>query len=433
MNVPAFSLRHERAIVFVVGALVALGIWAYTQSRAEIFPEMRFSRIDVVAQSGDLPPEEMRVAVGLPLEKAFMGLPFVRRVVTTTEQGSAEFVVQFDPRTDAAADLQLVNAALSNTRAELPPQTRLDAEIIYPQTEPILSYVFTSPLFSQTLLDEYARLHVVPELYGAPGLWRVFLMGAPPREYHVALDPAALAQARLTPSDVAHAIGAANDIEAAGISQQYGQRRAVLVESGIHTSRDLERVVIPESDGSGLPLGALGAVTLGTAPATDDMAYDGTHGVAMSVYELPGANTVMLARDVKARLRDATLPQGITLHKYWDATKLIVASQESLRDAILLGRAPGHRRHLPVPARSAHDGGCGRRHPGGDVDRRPLLVSLRRIAEHHESRRPRGRGRTDHRRRDRRRRGHRPRLSERAGDTAARGGDRCHGTARRGR
>jgi CzcA family heavy metal efflux pump len=339
VNLDTFSIRHERAILFVVSVLVVLGVWAYTQTRAAIFPTMKFSRVDVVADSGELPPEQIHVAVGMPLERAFMGLPYVQRVTTTSAQGTAELVVQFDPKTDVQVDLQLVNEAVSNARSQLPPDTTIDSEVIYPQSEPILSYAFTSPLFSQTLLNEYAQLHIVPELYGAPGLWHVLLIGGAQREYHVALDPSALAAAHLTPGDVTNAIGAANDIEAVGISQAYSQRSALLVDSNVHDAAQLARIVVPTPQGPGVTLGSLGSITLGTAPPTDQMSFDATHGVGMSVYELPGTNTVALANDVKARMRalEATLPRGINVHTYWNATNVIVSSQDSLRDAILIG------------------------------------------------------------------------------------------------
>jgi CzcA family heavy metal efflux pump len=339
MNLETFSIRHERLILFVVTVLVVLGVWSYTQTRAAIFPTMKFSRVDVVADAGNLPPEQMHVAVGIPLERAFMGLPYVQRVITTSSQGETELVVQFDPSTNVQTDLQYVDEAVSNTRSSLPPDSTVVAQIIYPQTEPILSYAFTSKLFSQTMLHEYARLNIVPELYGLPGLWHALLMGGPQREYHVLLDPAALAAVHLTPADVVNAIAAANDITAVGVSHEYSQQSAVLVDAGIRDASQLERVVVPTPQGPGVTLASLGAVQLGTAPPREEMAYDLSHGVALSVYELPGTNTVQLADAVKGKMHaiEATLPRGITVHKWWDATRVILASQGSLRDAMFVG------------------------------------------------------------------------------------------------
>jgi CzcA family heavy metal efflux pump len=339
MNLETFSMRHERLILFVVSVLVVLGVWSYLQTRAAIFPTMKFSRVDVVADAGNLPPEQMHVAVGIPLERAFMGLPYVQRVITTSSQGETELVVDFDASTNVQTDLQYVDEAVSNTRSSLPSDSTVNAEIIYPQTEPILSYAFTSKILSQTMLHEYARLNIVPELYGLPGLWHALLMGGPQREYHVLLDPGALAAVHLTPMDVVNAIAAANDISAVGISHQYSQQSAVLVDAGIRDAAQLERIVVPTPQGPGVTLASLGTVRLGTAPPRDEMDFATRHGVGLSVYELPGTNTVQLADAVKAKMHaiEATLPRGIVVHKWWDATKVIVASQGSLRDAMLIG------------------------------------------------------------------------------------------------
>ncbi|HEY9085351.1 MAG TPA: efflux RND transporter permease subunit [Candidatus Tyrphobacter sp.] len=339
MALAGFSIRHERAILFLLGVLVLLGAWSYTQTRAAIFPEMRFSRVDVVATAGNLPPEQMHVSVGLPLERAFLGLPFAQRVITTAAQGSAELVVQFDPKTDVQLDLEYVNAAISRVRAQLPLGTDVQANIIIPQSEPILSYAFTSPLLSQTLMSEYAQQRVLPTLYGAPGLARVLVIGGPQREYHVELDPAALASAKLIAGDVVNAIAAANDVEAVGISQQYSQRSALLVDAGLRDASQLQRIVVPTAQGPGVTVGSLGSVTLGVAPESVQTSYDATHAVSMNVYALPGADAVRLADEVKARMRSiaAALPRGMEVHTYWDATDIIVASQASLRDAILIG------------------------------------------------------------------------------------------------
>ncbi len=339
MKLEDFSIRHERVILFVVAVLVVLGVWSYTQTRAAIFPTMTFSRIDVVADAGNLPPEQMHVSIGIPLERAFLGLPFVQRVLTTSAQGSTELAVQFDPKTNAQTDLQYVEAAVARTRSALPPDANVQANIIYPQSEPILEYGLTSRTFSQTLLNEYASLNIVPEIYGIRGLYRAIVVGGPQREYHVELDPAALASSKLTPADVVNAIAAANDIAAVGISQAYSQRSALLVDAQLRNAAQLERIVVPTIQGPGVTVGSLGAVRLGTAPESVQMSIDATHGVGLNVYALPGADQVRLADAVKARVARVAsrLPAGIGIRRFWDSTKIIVDSQKSLRDAILMG------------------------------------------------------------------------------------------------
>ncbi|HEV3194812.1 MAG TPA: efflux RND transporter permease subunit [Candidatus Cybelea sp.] len=338
MNPARFSVRHARAIAFLTVALTFVGVGAYLRTPASIFPEMRFSRIDVVADAGDLPPEQVRTAVTLPLERAFLGLPAVHQVQATSSQGSSELVVQFDPHSESVTDLQYVNAAISQTRSQLPSATALQANVVTPQTEPVLSYALTSPQLSQTLVREYALRAIVPGLYGIAGLARILVVGGAQREYHVDLDPAALAAAGLSAQDVANALAVANDVTAVGLVQGASQRSAILVDAGLRDAAQLARVVVSGGAGRNFTVGSLGPVRLGVAPLTNQMSFDATHAVALNFYALAGADDVRMARAINARLAMlANRMPGIVAHRYWDATDLIVASQTSLRDAILVG------------------------------------------------------------------------------------------------
>ncbi|HEY2474610.1 MAG TPA: efflux RND transporter permease subunit [Candidatus Cybelea sp.] len=337
MNPARFALRHARAVGVLAAVLTAAGVWAYLRTPASIFPEMHFSRIDVVVDAGDTPPEQMRAAATLPLERTFVGLPALSRVVATSARGASEFELQFDPRSDTATDLQYVNAAIAQARELLPAGATVQANIVNPQTEPILSYALTSNVLSQTLVREYAVRTLLPSLYGIPGLGRVLVVGGGQREYHVDLDPAALATAGVTAANVSDALAAANHVTAVGNLLGPSQLQTMLVDTGLTDATQLARVVVPAKDRS-ITVGSLGRVHLGIAPMTTQMAYNAQHGVAIQFYALPGADTVRLARTLSARFA-ALGPQmpGIVARRYWDASDLIVASQRSLRDAIVVG------------------------------------------------------------------------------------------------
>jgi multidrug efflux pump subunit AcrB len=338
MNPANFALRHARAVGVLAVVLAAAGLWAYLRTPASIFPEVHFSRIDVVVGAGDTPPEQMRAASTLPLERAFIGLPSLSRVVATSARGSSELELQFDPRSGTATDLQYVNAAIAQSRELLPAGAAVQANVVNPQTEPILSYALTSTVLSQTLVREYAARTILPSLYGIPGLGRVLVVGGGQREYHVDLDSAALAAAGLTAANVGDAIAAANHVTAVGSLQGSSQRQTLLVDAGLNDAAQLARVVVPAKDRS-VPVGSLGRVRLGIAPLTTQMAYDAKHGVAISFYALPGADAVRVARTINARFAALApqMPSDIVAHRYWDASDLIVASQASLRDAIVVG------------------------------------------------------------------------------------------------
>jgi len=134
-----------------------LGVYVYANTPQSIFPDMSFSRVDVVADAGQLPPEQVRVAVTLPLERAMQTLRSVTRVQATSTQGSSELLVSFDPKTDPRVDLENVNQALNQTRGELPAGVDPQAIIVNPNSEPVLSYGLISTTLSGALLREFAE------------------------------------------------------------------------------------------------------------------------------------------------------------------------------------------------------------------------------------------------------------------------------------
>ncbi|HEV3087899.1 MAG TPA: efflux RND transporter permease subunit, partial [Candidatus Elarobacter sp.] len=339
-TVAGFALRHAKVIVFAALALAALGVRSYLVAPASIFPQMTFSRIDVVADAGDLPPERVRVAVTRPLETAFQTLPSATRVRATSTQGSAEIVVDFDPHTDPRVDLQAVEQAISALRGEIPAARNIDAVIVNPNAEPVVSYGLTSRVLSQTALRQFVDSRVVPGFAGTPGLGRISAAGGAPVEYHVDLNPSALAATGLAASDVATAISDANNVQSVGTAERYHQRYVLLVDASPNDARSIGAIGVPlKNNGGSIPVDALGTVRLTTGPTTATAAVDGAHAVTMNAFALPGADAVSLAREVDARFASlkSRLPADVQLVKYWDQTRLIVASQASLRDAILLG------------------------------------------------------------------------------------------------
>ena len=323
----------------MVAVLTVLGVYAYATIPASILPAMTFARIDVVADAGNLPPEQMRMAVAVPLERGFQGLPAVLRVRTTDSQGNAEFIVEFDPKSNVQTDLTYVEQAISQARPALPPETRVQANIINPNREPIVSYALHSRDISQTLLSELAKQSMVPQFYGIPGLARVSVAGGAPRDFRVMLSPSALAQYGLTPGEVDDALAQAASVNALGVANIHYERNVVLLDADIRSAGDLERVTVPTANKGAVPISALGEVQLGTEPLTDQVSFDAHHAVILSFYALPGANAVRMTAQIAARATEMSraLPQGTSLTKFWDQTTLIKDSQRSLRDAILVG------------------------------------------------------------------------------------------------
>lgn len=339
MNVARFALRNEKVLLFLTAVLAILGVRAYLLVPQSIFPTMSFSKIDVVVDAGNLPPSRVRVAIALPLETAFAGLANVTRVQATSSQGSAELLVDFTPATEPRVDLEAVNQAIARVRPSLDGASDVIAVALDPNGEPVLSYALTSTAFSQAVLREIAERSIVPNLFGIPGLGRILVTGGPTPEYHVDLAPSALALHGLGPADVAKSLADANSVLDVGATERYGERHAVVVDASLASQASLAAVGVIDKNGASVPIGSLGSVSLGVSPVTDQASYDARDAVVINAYPVGGADAVKMAADVRTRLDEIVshVPRGVHVDPFWDQTTLVVESQRSLRDAILLG------------------------------------------------------------------------------------------------
>jgi multidrug efflux pump subunit AcrB len=194
MSVWLAAQRNRKPLLFPVLVLALLSVWACFEAPESIFPQVSFSRVEVFAWAGDLPPEEMHTTITRPLEAALQALPVVE-TRSFTNQGTVEIELDFDAASDPHADLQNVQAVIAGVRPSLAAVTRIETIIQHPNMEPIATYAITSGALSQAQLRYLIEQRAVPVFTGTPGLGRVTVFAGPGLEYRVTLDPQALAAA----------------------------------------------------------------------------------------------------------------------------------------------------------------------------------------------------------------------------------------------
>jgi multidrug efflux pump subunit AcrB len=66
---------------------------------------------------------------------------------------------------------------------------------------------------------------------------------------------------------------------------------------------------------------------------------DGHDAVLFQVYQQPGGNTVQITRDIKEKLKSLhnQIPEGVHLANWYDQSELILASNGSAREAVVIG------------------------------------------------------------------------------------------------
>ena len=86
----------SKPILFIGLLLLMAGIFSYTRMQTNLFPEVLFPRITVIADAGQLPIDKMMITVTKPLESAVKKVKGVTVVKTNTSRGSTTIDVFFE-------------------------------------------------------------------------------------------------------------------------------------------------------------------------------------------------------------------------------------------------------------------------------------------------------------------------------------------------
>jgi CzcA family heavy metal efflux pump len=338
VSVAAHALRQSRAIGLLTAALAVSGAVAAVALPSGIYPPLQFPRVVIVAHSGTLPPQSMSLIVTRPIEQVIMAVPGVRRVRSKSIRGASEISAQFDPATDMVVALQMVQNRIAEITGDLPADTQLQVERMTPEIFPVFILSITGTLPTADLYD-YANFVVKPELARVPGAGLIEVQSSDTREIEVILDPAKLAAAEMTVSDVADALRAQNTILPVGRFQESGLQHLTLASGLWKSDVQIGSAPVKMKNGATIRVTDLGIVTRGAPDRTLLVTGNGRDAVSMSVAQQIGANILNLKSGVDGVLSGLVkiLPAGIRISRVYDLAEFVEESIASVRDAILIG------------------------------------------------------------------------------------------------
>ncbi len=332
--------RYSKSLVFLILVLALAGVYLAFTIPISVFPTTNFPRIVIGVDNGVMPIDQMMVTITRPIEESVNSVPGLQQVRSITSRGSAEVDLFFDWHENMVTTLQLVDAALSSVRSQLPPTAVIQSHRLNFASFPILGYSLTSDTVPQTQLWTMATYDLKPRLNRLDGVAAVVVQGGQEPEFHITPDPAKLLTASVTVADILDAVRRTNLIDSPGLLQENHQLYLTLVDGQVKDPAQLSQIVIKATP-AGIPVrvGDVAAVTPGVKPVYTMVTANGKPAVLLNINRQPDSNTVAVADEVHAevdRIRQL-LPPGIQIQPFYDQSQIVTESIKSVRDAILIG------------------------------------------------------------------------------------------------
>jgi multidrug efflux pump subunit AcrB len=308
-------------------ALVALllGAFAVLVTPREEEPQINVTMANVLIPFPGASVHDVEQMVATPAEQVLSQIAGIEHVMSVSRPGLAVITVQFKvgvPRTEALVRLyDTVNANAD----WLPAGLGVGEPLIKPKgidDVPIVTLTLFSKNEASGAFDLERVAHSLEaDLKRVPGTREVLTIGGPGRAVLVEIDPARMARAGATVSDLRNALQSANLGMPAG--ELLGGNRSVAIEAGpfLRDARDVGELVIGVHTGKPVFLQDVAAVRDGALPA-QRYVWHGTAGaqggdfpaVTIAVTKKPGENAIDVATAVMRRvegLRNTVIPNGV--------------------------------------------------------------------------------------------------------------------------
>ncbi|MGH9406474.1 MAG: efflux RND transporter permease subunit [Terriglobia bacterium] len=320
-------------IIFVAGLLAMLSL-----PIAE-YPKIALPVVQVTANYPGANAQVVEQTVATPIEEQVNGAEGMV-YMQSTSSNTGQMVLNVTFNLDRDPDLAAVDVQnrISLAEPSLPEEVTREGISVKKQSVNFVDLVtITSPgqTYDATFLSNYATIHIVDALARLPGVGSVVVFGAHNYGMRVWLNPDKMAQLGITATDVANAIreqnvqAPAGQVGAPPAPQGQEFQFTVQVKGRLTSATEFGNIVVRANpDGSLVHISDIGRAELAAEDYSSFSRLNGTPTVVLAVLQLPGANALDVAHEVRSQMKTlaAQFPTGVQYSIPLDTTDFVNAS-----------------------------------------------------------------------------------------------------------
>ena len=319
------------ALLIIVAGLVTLRMLPIEQ-----YPDITPPTVQVNAVYPGANAETVAQTVGIPIEQQVNGVEGMMYMSSTSSaSGAYSLTVTFEVGTDIDMATVMVQNRVSVALNSLPEAVKQQGVTVQKKSSNIVMMLTLGgdSIYDGLYLANYANLNLVDQLTRVPGVGAVNVMGAGDYSMRIWLDPEAMRIRGLSADQVYAAIQAQNmEVSAGNIGQPFGRsgnnafQYTLNVKGRLTTPDEFGEIILRVEDGGRiLRLKDVARIELGSQKYNVVSRLEGKPTAGIAVYQLPGSNSLDVAKGVKARMEELAeaFPKGIQYQVTLDTTEVV--------------------------------------------------------------------------------------------------------------
>lgn len=341
----------EQPITVAVAVLLSVfaGLLAVTRVPIRMTPEVESVVVSVITNWESASAEEIESDVVEEQEKVLGEVTGLKDMTSISAAGQGTIRLEFETGTE-------IDGALAEVLQKLDEVPGYPEGVLQPVVEPVdpesvdyiswIGLASTDPEFDPATLSDFMERRMRPRFDRVPGISQVGIRGAVDSELHIVVDPVAMANRRITYSQLQAAIVAANvDVSAGRIEE--GKRDIRVRSTGrFQTPEDVEKMVLTRDASGPVYLGDIAEVS---EEYKEPSSWARARGFKMPFFNFQlerGANLLETMEALFAEVEDFNAPGGLLEQRSkqlgLNGTLELVVTYDSttyVRDAVALVRS----------------------------------------------------------------------------------------------
>ena len=337
MSIYKSAVNKPVTTMMVFTAIILFGLYSMTKIPIDLYPDMEMPAISVMTVYAGANAADIEENITKPIENSLTTVDKLKEISSTSKDNLSIVSLEFEWGSDLDVATNDIRDALEMVLSDLPDDC--ERPTIYKFSTsmmPIIFYTITADE-SYNGLEKLIDDKVVNSLNRVDGIASVFLSGAPERVVYVDVDAKKMDAYHLTIEGIGNVIAAANVDMPAGSVRMGRTDYQLRVEGEFDESDEIRNLVVGSINGRNIYVKDVATVNDTLKDVTIAERSNGKPGLRMMVMKQSGANTVAVAKGVKARLDELrpTLPPDIKIQEVYDSSTFIKQSIGNLSSTLL--------------------------------------------------------------------------------------------------
>ena len=322
-------------LIFV--AVIVLGLFSLTRLPIDQMPEMDPPYVTVMTTYAGANASEIETNITKLVENSLNSVDGLKNITSTSKDNISVVSLEFEWGSNIDEALNDIRSYVDLLYDNLPDGVSRPMILkLNSSAMPIMIYGFTAEE-SYSGLDRILEDNVVNVLNRVDGIGNITVSGAPERYVYIDLDPKQLDAYGIPLELVGNAISA-NNLDLASGTVKMGKEQYQMRVKGeyVESSEIADIVVTTTYDGKQVFVRDLATVRDTIKDLSLDEKINGRDGARLIITKQTGANTVAIAREVRAEMEQImkTLPPDIKVTNVRDGSEEIVNAINGLTESI---------------------------------------------------------------------------------------------------